>query len=287
MQIFRVLVLVIAGALIAGCAVESQGAARLAMHNASPVPPDAATISGMKKKSGFLGTPRETFITAVDGALVPEDDAPVFLAPGIHSLVVASLVLDRYEAVPFRIEALAGARYVIRWDEGREPRWDHIYIEDMDSGQPVSNKVPVVRKNHTERHQQPPSSTSHATMRGSTTAGFLERDFVHLASVNGVFVQETSNTLFGPTYDYTAPVLIEPGLQALGIGYQVTDNYNNWVHPILLEVKPGASYVVKFEHTTRQLADSRWRSFTLWIEDERSGETVMSPVDIPLQRLLF
>lgn len=284
MHTFRISVLLIAAALIAGCA---QGETRRPAHDAAPLSGDRASITGTERKPGLFTTPRETFVSAVDGTIVPEDETVTILRPGSHSIVAGFLFVDRYQAIPFRLEAEAGKRYVVTWDERDDPRSDLFYIADLETGQAVTGKSPGLYKNNPERFREPAASAPHATMRGSTTSGFLERDFAHLASVNGLYVQERSGTLFGPNYDYGAAIRLEPGMHALGIGYQVTDNYNNWILPIMFEAEAGRSYVIKFDRTTRELSGKRWRTFSIWIEDEKSGAIVAAPIDIPFQRIVF
>lgn len=287
MHRFRISLLLISVALTAGCASQPASEARLPVYDAAPPSGDSATITGSKKKPGLFVTPRETFVSAVDGTLILEDETVTPLTPGSHSIVVGLLHLERYLALPFRLEAEAGRRYVVTWDERDDARSDLFYIADLETGQAVTGKSPGIRRNHTERFREPAASAPHATMRGSTTSGLLDRDFAHLVSVDGLFVQETSNTLFGPEYDYTAIVRLDPGTRALGIGYQVTDNYNKWILPIMFEVEAGRSYIVKFDSSTKAFSGKRWRTFTTWIEDEKSGGIVTAPIDIPIQRLFF
>lgn len=257
-----------------------------------------ATIVGIPYETKLSGPSRGTRISAIDGNWFfkeSEIDSGIPLVPGPHSVVISFVATTENFPVHFRIEAKPGATYVAKWETRKRNFFDLqlpdlVYIEDTRTGEIVTEKT-AVTMNHTPNRYQPPSASGDAvaTMRGTETREFLDFKAAGLQSVNGQRVHEEKRAegAAKTVLNYTKSIAIAPGLQALGIGF-LTGGHTDWIHPIMLDVQPGARYVVRFEHGIKQGADRKWQTFTIWIEDEADNNAIVIPkTDIPILKMFY
>jgi len=255
-----------------------------------------ATIRGTYQEGTFFGkTSRATFVAAVDGLLevTPDVTKAIPLAPGPHSLVVGYWRGNKRMPVAVRLDVKPGAKYIVLQEDGgwtmdniidsRFPNF--VYILDEATGETVVSKTPdLIDKAQT--YYTEPAGENLASIRGTEESGGLDAFSAHVLSIDGVYVPMRQQTLFASLApDYTASYRIKAGLRAFGIG--IRSGGGSAVFPVLLDVTPGASYVVHFEHGMKRIHNDKWTSVTIWIDDEMSGNRIVEKVDIPISRLPF
>jgi len=256
---------------------------------------EPATIRGsFKDSTGPLGSPyRAVGVFAIDGKVAfdgPAFDTAIPLTPGIHSLTIGYSNGGYGDTIPVVVNAKAGARYVVKesnrtdWLDGL--KYDRIrtwlYIEDEKTGEIVVPNTPDVIQSIEARYRQP-AGPDVATMRGTEADNFLDYLAVLPIAVDGQIVEETSkqNMWSAAQWEPKRAVALEPGHRAIAI--MVRGGAGHRFLPILLEVKPRASYIVKYDHGLKKFGTTRIFTYTIWIEDAVTGEIVMPKADLPGQ----
>lgn len=254
---------------------------------------EPATIRGSYEEStGALGRPsRSVGVFAIDGKVAFNREGfetPVPLAPGIHSLTIGYLNGPYGDTIPVVLNAKPGGRYVVKRSEDKDwldgLRYDRIrtwlYIEEEATGEISVPKTPDILQSIEGRYQ-PPSDPGVATIRGTETGSALDGLSVYPIAVDGQIVKEDreQDLLVVARWKPTKSVALAPGLRAIAI--LAKGGMGNRYLPILLDVKPNASYVVKVEHGLKKFGTTRIFAYTIWIEDSVTGETVVPRADIP------
>jgi hypothetical protein len=250
---------------------------------------EPATIRGSYEEiTGMLGTSsRAVGIFALDGktALKGGYETPIYLAPGVHSLTIGYTNGIYGDTIPVMLDAKPGARYVVKRSEDKEwldgLRYDRIrtwlYIEEEKTGEIVVPKIPDILQSIEGRYQ-PPSGPNVGTIRGTVNEHGVS---VYPIAVDGQIVKEDreQDLLLAARWEPTKSVALAPGLRALAIYARsgVTGRYL----PILLDVKPNASYVAKVDYRLKKSGATRIFTFTIWIEDGATGEIIMPRTDLP------
>ncbi|MEQ8266407.1 MAG: hypothetical protein RH982_04365 [Parvibaculum sp.] len=258
---------------------------------------DHATIKGTYQEGNFWSKPtRATFVAAADGKLELTSGytTPVPIEPGPHSLVVGYWHGTTRMPVAVRLEAEPGKNYLVLQEDGdlsldilRGPsRTNYVYIVDEATGEVVVPKTVDLAEMANEYYVEP-SGPGTATFRGTVrTEGLFDLYSAYVASVDGKHAPMTPETaLEKRRVKYDAAVRLEPGLRAIGIGIRLSTERG--LFPILLDVKPGASYVVRLEHGIKRVGTDKWNSATVWVEDEVTGATIVEKTDVPFKRLPF
>lgn len=254
---------------------------------------EPATLRGSyEQEPGFLGTVNHAVgVFAINGKVLFEDsrfDAPIQLVPGKQSLTIGYITGGLGDTIPVMLDAKPGGRYVIKrsqdtnWADGlrynRIRTW--LYIEDERTGEIVVPKTPDLIRTIEGRYQ-PPHGANVATIRGTGAASVLSGFSAFPVAIDGQIVREgkEANILLAARWDPTQPVALEPGIRAIAIFARggMGDRYL----PILLDVQPGAAYVVKSEHTLKRAGGTRVFTYTIWIEDAATGDIVVPKADLP------
>lgn len=250
---------------------------------------EPATIRGSYiENTDILGkTSRAVGVFALDGktAFKGGFEAPIPLTPGIHSLTIGYSNSGYGDTIPVVLDAKPGARYVVKrskdtdWLDGL--KYDRIrtwlYIEDEKTGEIAVPKVPDVIQSIEGRYQ-PPSGPDVGTMRGSVNVHGVS---VYPIAVDGRIVKEDreQDLLLTARWEPTKPVALAPGMRAIAI--LAKGGASNRYLPILLDVKPNASYVAKADYQLKKFGETRIFTFTIWIEDGVTGEIVVPRTDLP------
>lgn len=184
------------------------------------------------------------------------------------------------------LDAKPGASYVVKRSEDKEwldgLRYDRIrtwlYIEEEKTGEIVVPKIPDVLQSIKGRYQ-PPSGPDLGTMRGTVNEYGVS---VYPIAVDGQIVKEDreQDLLVTARWEPTKPVALSPGLRAIAIYARGGVTSGRYL-PILLDVKPNASYVAKVDYRVKKSGTTPIYTFTIWIEDGATGEIVMPRTDLP------
>ncbi|MDP1627507.1 hypothetical protein [Parvibaculum sp.] len=287
------------GILLAGLAacapnLESLPTASLKLYKPDMSDPAAAaTIRGtFEESTGLLGTPaRATGVFAIDGNTAFETRelaAPLPLTPGLHSLTIGYLTGGIGDAVPVKLVAEPGARYVVKRERGTDMmdglRYDrirtYVYIEDEKTGEIVVPKTPDVLRSIEGRYA-PPTGPDLATMRGTGDDGLLDSFYALLIAVDGEIVRakKEATLMTVESYEPATPIALTPGLHALAIA--VRGGTGTSYLPILFDAKPNVSYVIKYERGLKRHGSVRIFTATVWIENESDGSIALPKTDIP------
>jgi hypothetical protein len=258
---------------------------------------DRATIRGIFRAGTLLGTPDlKTYVAAIDGKLdlTFETTAPIAIEPGPHALVIGYWRGSTQSPVAVRLEALPGKNYLVMQEDGelsldllRGPsRTNYLYIVDEATGETVVPKTPN-QAEVAKEHYIEPTGAGTATIRGTVERrGFNEPYSAYVASVDGKYAPMVPETaLSKPQTKYDGAVRLQPGKRAIGIGLQASSG--RAVYAVLLDAKEGASYVLRQEFGLKRIENGKWQSFTVWIEEEKSGEIIWPKSDVPMSRLPF
>lgn len=251
---------------------------------------EPATLRGSYgDKSALLGTAKYAVgVFAINGKVAFKDlrfDAPIELTPGKQSLTIGYVIGGYGDTIPVMLDAKPGGRYVIKratdtnWSDGL--KYDRIrtwlYIEDERTGEIVVPKTPDIIQTIEGRYQ-PPSGADVATISGTKKSGSLS---VYPIAVDGQVVREDreGGIWLASRWEPTKPVAVAPGISAIAI--LARSGLSERYLPVLLDAKPGASYVVRFEHGLKRVGESRIYAHTIWIEDAATGEIVIPKADLP------
>ncbi|HAC59377.1 MAG: hypothetical protein CMI62_16290 [Parvibaculum sp.] len=292
MRIFVRFSLVLLALSLAACAPDL---AKLQTAEFQPYEPDLsgiaepATIRGSYvENTDILGkTSRAVGVFALDGKTAFKGGfaTPISLTPGTHSLTIGYSDSGYGDTIPVMLDAKPGGRYVVKrskdtdWLDGL--KYDRIrtwlYIEEEKTGEIAVPKVPDVIQSIEGRYQ-PPSGPDVGTMRGTVNAHGVS---VYPIAVDGQIVKEDRerDLLVTARWEPTKPVALAPGMRAIAIQAKigVTSRYL----PILLDVKPNASYVANVDYRLKRSGETRIFTFTIWIEDGVTGEVVLPRTDLP------
>ncbi|MBX3446595.1 MAG: hypothetical protein KF765_07560 [Parvibaculaceae bacterium] len=251
---------------------------------------EPATIRGSySQKPGLVGSATYAVgVFAINGKVAFEDekfDVPIELKPGPQSLTIGYIVGRRGDSIPVMLDAKPGGRYVIKraedtnWADGlnynRIRTW--LYIEDERTGEIVVPKTPDLIMSIEGRYR-PPSSADVATIRGTVHESGLS---VYPIAVDGQIVPEDRErgVWVAPLWEPTKSVALTPGMRAIAILAR-TGLYEGYL-PVLLDAKPGAAYVVKFDFALKRFGGVRIHTHTIWIKDAATGEIVVPKSDLP------
>ncbi len=280
-------------AATAGCAPKLES---LPVAEFQPYKPDLtgvaepATLRGSySQKPGLVGSATYAVgVFAINGKVAFEDeklDAPIELKPGPQSLTIGYLVGRRGDSVPVMLDAKPGGRYVIKraedtnWSDGL--KYDRIrtwlYIEDERTGEIVVPKTPDLIQSIEGRYR-PPAGADAAAIRGTVHESGLS---VYPIAVDGQIVPEdrAGGMWVSSRWEPTKSVALAPGMRAIAILARtgLDDRYL----PVLLDAKPGAAYIVKFDFALKRSGNLRINTHTIWIEDAATGEIVVPKSDLP------
>lgn len=259
---------------------------------------EPATIRGTHEEAqGLFGTPGTSVgVFAINGKVSFEDDlltAPIELVPGKQSLAIGYTHGRYYTTIPVMLDAKPGGRYVVKSDEDvhwmdglkydRIRKW--LYIEDEITGEIVVPKTPDLIQTIEQRYELP-TGADVATIRGTETDSAIEITAAFPVSIDGQIVPEgrEANTLSPARWDPSKPVTLVPGVRAIAI--LMRSGSGNLYLPVLLDVKPGASYIARYEHSLKQFDSQRFFIYTVWVEDVVTGEIVVPKTDLRGRRLL-
>ncbi|MDX5364822.1 MAG: hypothetical protein LPK88_00215 [Alphaproteobacteria bacterium] len=227
-------------------------------------------------------------VFAINGKVAFKDarfDVPIELTPGKQSLTIGYMIRGYGDAIPVMLDAKPGGRYVIR--RATDANWSDVikydrirtwlYIEDERTGEVVVPKIPDIIQTIEDRYQ-PPSGPQLATISGTRQDGGLAAFPI---AVDGKIVPEDrkGGIWLSSRWEPTKPVAIPPGTNAIAVlaRHGVEERH----FPVLLEAKPGASYIVKFEHGQKRTGTTRIYVHTIWVEDATTGEIVVPKADLP------
>ncbi|HUD52863.1 hypothetical protein [Parvibaculum sp.] len=257
-----------------------------------------ATIRGAyREKEGLVNDSISgAYVAMVDGERPSRNHAtdPVPLTPGPHSLTMRYwAVRDSFHlAVPFRLDAKPGASYVVRLEEGNlnvenylgvDPTY-YLYIVDETTDEIVSPKMPHLPQRATEFYVEP-AAPDIATIRGTIEHG-LDAYSAYVLAIDGRYIHtEPDSIFFDDGRNYEGAVALTPGRHALAIGIRNSNLYN--ALPVLIDIEPGASYVLRFEHGVKKSGEDKWQTFTVWLENEKTAAIVVPKTDMPIMRLPF
>ncbi|MAB14375.1 MAG: hypothetical protein CMI59_10785 [Parvibaculum sp.] len=257
---------------------------------------DTAYIHGSTAEEEHLlgSTSLATFVAAVDGKLIEHTKgaAPTEgtkLTPGTHAVLIGVFGGDDRTGIPVRLEAEAGKKYVVKADapkNGIEVLWEasgpptYLYIADEETGEAVTPLLPRDNTKATELHADATGPDAATIRSNGGYEGMLEYRGAGVITIDNKY---TTKSAGNGVYEVTAR--LSPGLHAIGIRFR--SEY--WIGevPLLLEVKPAASYAVRHAYGVKRIGDKKWSTFTIWIENEKTGEKVIPDVDIPLNRRLL
>lgn len=252
-----------------------------------------AAIKGTYTKGGgiLLKASRGTYVAAIDGKVGFEKDrrtGSIPLTAGVHSLSLGYWIGAHKGFVPARLDAKPGASYVIMEEDGEllalveEQRPNFLYIVEEKTGEVVFPKTPDLAAAATRIYSEP-SGTDTATVRGSLDKSLFVLNAAQVIAVDGLYVPVKRGTFFtaGDPY-YETPRRLSPGRHALAI--YVTSEGTFGIYPIMFDVTPGASYVVRFEIGLKRNGDKKWKTFTVWIEDEKTGSIAWPKSDFPMKK---
>lgn len=282
---------------LVSCSTKNLPPATFAAYDACQnVAANSATITGTHTDETADQPESTAYVATIDGKIVIARASLIScfpLASGPHSLVVSFWTGNHGADLPVRLDAKPGASYIIRAERGElkstnlwdTPRAHYVSIQDQKTGEIALRKTAAEPANNPERYQGP-STASAATIHGTTTLDLLDRYGAYPAAVDGLRISEIPMGPLLPTKpDYEGTIKLAPGLHALAIG--LVNIQPSGLYPVMLDAKPGASYVIRFEHGIKRSGDSRWYIFTVWIEDEKSGAIILPKSDLPIGKLLF
>lgn len=292
MNIFRAAVLTAFALALVACAPNLE---TLQVAEFQPYAPDLsdvaepATIRGSYEEStGMLGRPsRAVGVFALDGktAFKGGFETPIPLTPGKHSLTIGYLNGPYGDTIPVMLDARPGANYIVKRAEDRNwadgLRYDRIrtwlYIEEEKTGEIVVPKTPDVLQSIEGRYQ-PPYGPDVGTIRGTVD---VHGGSVYPIAVDGQIVKEDreGDLLVTARWEPTKTVALAPGVRAIAI--HARGGVSRRYLPILLDVRPNASYVAKIDYRLKKSGTTRIYTFTIWIEDVATGELVLPRTDLP------
>jgi len=292
MNIFRPVILMAFALALVACAPRLE---TLQTAEFQPYEPDLsevaepATIRGSYEEStGMLGRPsRAVGVFALDGktAFKQGFETPIPLTPGKHSLTIGYLNGPYGDTIPIMLDAKPGATYVVKRAEDRNwadgLKYDRIrtwlYVVDEKTGEIVVPKVPDVLQSIEGRYQ-PPSGPDVGTIRGTVNEYGVS---VYPIAIDGQIVKEDRerDLMVTARWEPTKPVALAPGVRAVAI--HAKGGVSSRYLPILLDVKPNASYLVKVDYRLKKSGTTRVFTFTIWIEDGATGEIVLPHTDLP------
>lgn len=258
---------------------------------------DHATIKGTYREGTFFGkSTLATFVAAIDGKLEVASGytTPIPLEPGPHSLVVGYWLGATRRPVPVRLDAEPGRNYLVLQEKGEfdfnllrgSSYPSYVYIVDEGSGEIVTPRM-VDEAEYSNEYYIEPSGPDTAVIRGTLERkGFNEPFSAYVLTIDGKYAPMTPQTaLTRRLTKYEAAVRLEPGLRAIGIGLRASSQFA--VYPVLLDVEPGAAFVLRYEHGLKRINNDKWTAITVWIEDEKTGAIVWPKTDVPITRLPF
>jgi hypothetical protein len=296
MNIFRPAVLMAFALALVACAPRLETLPPAAFKPYEPDLSDTSTLATIRgsfeESTGPLGRDsRSVGVFAIDGKVAFKErgfETPIPLTAGKHSLTIGYLNGPYGDTIPIMLDARPGADYVVKraedknWLDGL--KYDRIrtwlYVVDEKTGEVVIPKIPDILQTIEGRYT-PPAGADAATMRGTKTGNMFDGLSVFLIAVDGQIVGEKSKqTMWSVAHwDPATPVRLAPGLRALAIATR--GGMGNRYMPLLLDVKPGASYVAKVDHGLKRFGTTRIFVYTVWIEDGTTGEIVVPKADIP------
>lgn len=300
MILFRVVVLALVSGGLASCGpkLKDMPVANFATYQVEPKTEVAnATIKGTYTEGGgiLLKASRGTYVAAADGKVGFKRDrltGSVPLTPGVHSLSLGYWIGDHDGFVPARLDAKPGASYVIMEEDGEFTLnftdgkiSNFLSIVEEKTGEVVVPKTPDLAGDATQTYAEP-AGTDTATMRGSVEKGAFVLDAAYVVAIDGFYVPVKRGTFFttGDPY-YETPRRLSPGRHALAIYVTSEDTFG--IYPIMFDVTPGAVYVVRFEIGLKRNGDKKWKTFTIWIEDEKTGSIAWPKSDFPMKKQLY
>lgn len=256
---------------------------------------DTATIKGTyTPNTGVLGIGSEgAYVAAIDGKVAfhrTKRSDPLTLAPGPHALALSYWQGTLEGFAPAYFDAKPGASYVIKFESGdylffKERRSYSLYVVEEKSGEVVVPKTPDHFQDATERYVEP-VGTELASIRGTSDESLLNVDAAFVLAIDNRYVAlrpETALTSALP--DYSGTFKLTPGLHAIFIGAQL--GTGSGIFPVLLDAKPGASYVARYESGLKRHGASKWQTFTVWLEEEKTGAIVVPKTDLAVTKLAF
>lgn len=299
MILFRVVVLALVSAGLASCGpkLKDMPVANFATYQVEPKTEVAnATIKGTYTEGGgiLLKASRGTYVAMIDGRIGVENSTSgsIELAPGVHSLSLGYWIGGHGGFVPARLDAKPGASYLIVEEDGdfplnliEYPQPNYLSVVDEKTGEVVIPKKPDAARVATEFYSEP-SDANAATIRGTVDRGFLAIHAVHVLAIDGTYLPLNRGdfaTRSEPFYEN--PRRISPGRHALAI--YVTSENTFGIYPIMFDVEPRASYVVHFEIGLKRSSEKKWQTFTIWIENERTGAIAWPKSDFPIAKFVF
>ncbi|WP_293328270.1 hypothetical protein [Parvibaculum sp.] len=255
-----------------------------------------ATIQGSFEDTSVLiwKSSRATYVGAIDGQIETSAvDASIPIAPGPHAVLIGYWVGAKQIPVPVRLDAEAGKKYIVVEEDGPttmdnlldSQKANYLSIVDQATGEAVVPKISDMQSEASSYYVEPTEDDS-ATIRGSKKTN-VDVYRAYVVTVDGKYVKPLPGSFMSaPHPDYEAALRLAPGLHAIGVGFGVNMNQSG-AFAYLLDVKPSAHYVVRFDHGVQRIGDQKWWTYTLWLEDEKTGAVVIPKTDLPLQKLPF
>ncbi len=243
------------------------------------------------KSTGFLGKPSSlTYLVSIDGQYYDVEYENKFnpVPAGQHMLTIGAHIGMRSAQVPAYANFKPGGCYVIRWEYGKASLNsfnsnippDTLWIEDEKTGEIVTPKLSAIIYDSDNRYIPPSGTTS--TISGSTNGKLLDRIKVFTQMVDGKIVNGdgAATILAGedPRPDYAVP--LTAGRHGLGIKIEYNLVYGSI--PVMFDVKPNTSYVVKFEEPQSKLYRNHLvQVIPYWIEEAATGILAFPKTDMP------
>ena len=254
---------------------------------------DEATIKGTYIEStGLLGTPSSlTYLVAIDGRYYDAEEAedvPNPVPTGQHIVTLAFKTGNRSVQVPAFVDFKPGGHYVIKREYGdislnsfnHSIPPDTLWIEDEKTGEIVAPKLSVTVYDSKDRYVPPAGATS--TISGTSKGDLLDKTNAFVQMVDGHIVDgDGAATILeneSGRPDYAVP--LNPGRH--GIAIRLESNLSYGVFPVMFDVKPNTSYVVKFDDPKNKIyRDHLVIVTTFWIEETATGVIALPKIDMP------
>lgn len=264
----------------------------------APVSPDKFDISNMAlirghyiESTGLLGSPSSlTNLVAIDGRYYDVKYENTFnpVPAGQHMLTIGLRTGMRVAQVPAFVDFKPGGCYVIKWERGSASLNsfnsnippDTLWIEDEKTGEIVAPKLSAIIYDSKNRYVPPTDATS--TISGSTNGKIFDKLVAFIQMVDGKIVNgDGAATLLSgenPRTDYAVPL----AAGRRGIAIRIEYNLIYGSIPVMFDVKPNTSYVVKFEEPQSKLyRDHHVLVIPYWIEEAASGAIAFPKTDMP------
>ncbi|MDO8289717.1 MAG: hypothetical protein Q7T44_10910 [Parvibaculum sp.] len=252
---------------------------------------DMATIKGVYTQTPDIFGARvsTTFLVAIDGKFHadPDDHSALPVPSGKHMVAIGVSLESGSAMVPAYVDLKPGRSYVIKYENtgltlnsiNKIGPDKTLWIEDEKSGEIISPKIASNIYDSNNRYIAPAGSTS--TITGSTNGELLDKIVAYTQMVDGFVVDGDGRASVMEGEDgrpeYAVP--LAPGRHGLALRVAYGTTYCTF--PMMFDVKPKTSYVVRFEEPQDKLSEGHLTSvLPFWIEEASTGVIAYPKVDL-------